>query len=80
MNEEAGSEEVKRDVLKKIMSRGALERLGRVRLVKPEIADQLELYLISLYQSGKIKEEISEEQVKLILEKLTSGRKFKILK
>lgn len=73
-------EEMKRVMLKKILSREAGERLGRVRLVKPELANQLELYLIQLYQSGKINEEISEEQIKMILEKLSSEKKFKIIK
>jgi len=74
------AEEMKRTVLKKILSREAMERLGRVKLVKPDLANQLELYLIQLYQSGKINEEISEEQIKLILESLTSGKSFKIIK
>ncbi len=73
-------EEAKRNILKKILSKGALERLGRVRIVKPELANQLELYLIQLYQSGKIKKEISEEQIKMILEKLSPEKKFKIIK
>jgi programmed cell death protein 5 len=86
MNEEMNveemkkAEEMKKNILKKILSRDAMERLGRVRLVKPDIANQLELYLIQLYQSGKISEEISEEQIKLILERLTSEKKFRIIK
>ena len=73
-------EEMKKIILKKILSKEAIERLGRVRLVKPELANQLELYLIQLYQAGKINEEISEEQLKLILESLTSEKKFKIIR
>jgi len=73
-------EEMKRVILKKILSKGAMERLGRIKLVKPDLASQLELYLIQLYQSGKISEEISEEQIKLILDRLTSGKQFRILK
>lgn len=73
-------EEMKRIILKKILSREAVERLGRVKLVKPDLANQLELYLIQLYQSGKVNEEISEEQIKMILEKLASEKKFKIIK
>jgi len=86
MNEEMNleemrkAEEMKRIILKKLLSKEAIERLGRVKLVKPDLANQLELYLIQLYQSGKINEEISEEQIKLILENLTSGKKFKIIR
>jgi len=86
MNEEMNleemkkAEEMKRVILKKILSKEAIERIGRVKLVKPELANQLELYLIQLYQSGKLNEEISEEQIKLILESLTSGKKFNIIR
>lgn len=73
-------EEVKKDVLKKVLSKEAFERLGRIRLVKPEMASQLELYLIQLFQTGKIKNQISDEQLKAILEKLDSKPKFRIIK
>ncbi|MEM5879195.1 MAG: DNA-binding protein [Candidatus Aenigmatarchaeota archaeon] len=73
-------EEMKKVVLKKILSREAMERLARVRLVKPELANELELYLIQLYQTGKINEEISEEQIKMILERLAERKKFRIIK
>ncbi len=78
MNEEL--EEIKKDVLKKVLSKEAFERLGRIKLVKPEVASQLELYLIQLFQSGKIKSQISDEQLKAILEKLSSKPKFKIIR
>ncbi|MEM5834569.1 MAG: DNA-binding protein [Candidatus Aenigmatarchaeota archaeon] len=73
-------EELKRIVLKKILSKEAFERLARIRLVKPELAAQIELYLIQLYQQNKIKSEIKDEQLKLILESLSSRRDFKIIK
>jgi len=78
VNEEL--EEIKKDVLKKVLSKEAFERLGRIKLVKPEVASQLELYLIQLFQSGKIKSQISDEQLKAILEKLSSKPKFKIIR
>jgi programmed cell death protein 5 len=86
MNEEISLEELKRIeelkkiVLKKILTKDAFERLSRIRLVKPELAGQLELYLVQLYQAGKLKENISDEQLKMILETLTSGKSFKIIK
>jgi programmed cell death protein 5 len=86
MNGEVGAEdlkkfeEMKKVVMKKILSKQAIERMGRIRVVKPELAAQLELYLIQMYQAGKIKTEISDEQLKTILETLSSGKEFKILK
>lgn len=73
-------EELKKVVMKRILSKQAIERLGRIRVVKPDLATQLEVYLIQLYQAGKIRSEISDEQLKTILETLNPEREFKILK
>ncbi len=84
MNEEMEElqklEQLKKVVLKKILTRDAIERLGRIKLVKPELANQLELYLVQLYQTGKISSEIDDNQLKLILETLSSKKQFKILR
>ncbi|MBI1978751.1 MAG: hypothetical protein HYS62_01665 [Candidatus Aenigmarchaeota archaeon] len=84
MNEEAEQlqqmEIMKKAVLKKVLTKEATERLGRIRLVKPEIANQLELYLMQLYQSGKIGAMITDEQLKTILEQIATKQKFRILK
>jgi programmed cell death protein 5 len=73
-------EQLKKEILRKLMSRDAMERLSRLRLVKPELATQLELYLVQLYQTGKIGKSITDDQLKLILESLTSRRGFKIIR
>jgi programmed cell death protein 5 len=73
-------EQLKKTILKKILSRQAFERLSRIKLVKPELAAQLELYLVQLYQEGKLKAEVSDEQLKLILETISSKKKYKIIK
>jgi programmed cell death protein 5 len=73
-------EEMKKNIMKKILSKSAVERLGRIRLVKPDLASQLELYLVQLYQEGKLKREITDEELKMILDSLTSKRGFKIIR
>jgi len=73
-------EVMKKAVLKKILTKEATERLGRIKLVKPEIANQLELYLVQLYQTGKIGNMITDEQLKMILEQISTKQKFRILK
>ena len=73
-------EEMKRLLMKKLLSKEAIERLGRIRLVKPELAAQLELYLIQLYQAGRIKGEVTDEQLKTILDAVTTKKEFKIIK
>ena len=79
MNEEQ-ADQLKKTLVKKILSKEALERLGRIRLAKPELAEQIELYILQIYQAGKIKEEISDEQLKAILEVLTNKKEFRIIK
>ncbi len=73
-------EAMKKIILKKVLTKEATERLGRIKLVKPEIANQLELYLVQLYQSGKIGNMITDEQLKIILEQIATKQKFRILK
>lgn len=73
-------EAMKKAVLKKVLSKEATERLGRIKLVKPEIANQLELYLVQVYQSGKIGGMITDDQLKTILEQIATKQKFRILK
>jgi programmed cell death protein 5 len=65
----------KQAVLKQILTPEARQRLTNIRMVKPEFADQIELQLIQLAQSGRIRVPISDEQLKEALAKLQSQRK-----
>ncbi len=56
----------------------ARERLNNLKLVKPELAMQLEIYLAQLYQSGQIKGKITDEQMISILKKISATRDIKI--
>ena len=83
MNEEIQQQQleaVKKMAIRKILTKEAVERLARIKLVKPELANNLELYLLQLYQAGKIKGEVSDEQLKLILDALTSKKEYKVLR
>lgn len=60
-------EKLKKTILRKILTPEARERLGRIRLVKPDLVTRLELYLVNLYQQGKITEPITDEKLKKIL-------------
>jgi len=73
-------EKLKKEVLRKILTKESLERLGRIRLVKPELATQLELYLVQLYQAGQIKNVINDSRLKEILSALTKKQKFKLIR
>ncbi|MEM7816912.1 MAG: DNA-binding protein [Candidatus Aenigmatarchaeota archaeon] len=66
-----------REELSKVLDKNARERLANVRLVKPELAIELELYLYQLYKSGHINH-ITEEQIITILSELNKKKETKI--
>ncbi len=62
-----------------IMTPEARSRLANIRAVKPEFAEQLELQLIQLAQSGRLGSKITDAQLRDILSKLQARkREFKI--
>lgn len=65
----------KQAVLKQILTPEARQRLTNIRMVKPEFAEQIELQLIQLAQTGRIKVPITDDQLKEALARLQSQRK-----
>ena len=57
----------KETMLKQVLSSDARLRLNNVRMVKPELADLVENYILNLSVQGKISVQISDEQLKQIL-------------
>ncbi len=68
-------EEMKKQIMSRLLSKEAFERLGRVRSVNPQLASHAELYLLQAYQEGHIKGTVSEEQLKDILKALSGPGK-----
>ena len=54
-------------MLKRVLSSDARLRLNNVRMVKPDLADLVENYILNLTVQGKITGQISDEQLKQIL-------------
>ena len=54
-------------MLKQILSSEARLRLNNVKMVKPELANLVENYLLGLSTQGKIQGQITDEQLKQIL-------------
>lgn len=73
-------EETLKVIMHQILEPEARERLANLKMVKPEIALQLQAYLAQLYQAGQIKSKITDEQVVAILHKLSAAerKEFKI--
>jgi len=54
-------------MLKQVLSSEARLRLNNVRMVKPDLADLVENYILNLNVQGKISGQISDDQLKQIL-------------
>jgi programmed cell death protein 5 len=66
-------------ILKQLLSSEARLRLTNVRMVKPELAALVENYLIGMASQGKIRSQISDEQLKQILQSTQQPKRdFKI--
>ena len=69
----------KETMLKQVLSADARLRLNNVRMVKPDLADLVENYILNLSVQGKISGQISDEQLKQILSSTQQPKRdFKI--
>lgn len=57
-------------ITSQILDTKARERLSNLKVVKPDVAVQLEMYLAQLYQSGQLRTRLTDEQLVMILKKL----------
>lgn len=66
-------------IINRILTPEARERLANIRIARPAFARQIEIFLIQLYQTGRLPKQITDEQLKKILEKVsTEKREIKI--
>lgn len=78
---EAEIDAQRRAILRKILTPEARERLANLRLARPEIAEGVEQQLILLAQSGRLREMITDEMLKQILEQIIpQKREIKIIR
>jgi len=68
-------EAAKKVVLRKVLDQKARQRLANIKMVRPDFAQQLELQLIQLAQTGRVDLPISDEQLIQILYKLQSEKR-----
>jgi programmed cell death protein 5 len=73
--EEAQYEAQKQALLNKILAPEARQRLNNLKMVKPEFADQIEMQLIQMAQTGKLPIPLSDAQLKQILIQLQSRKR-----
>ena len=63
-NEQAAQKE---QILKQILTPEARMRLNNIKMVKPELSDLVEQYLIGMATQGKMPGQITDDQLKQIL-------------
>ena len=69
----------KEQILKQILSSEARSRLNNIKMVKPELADLVEQYLIGMATQGKIPGQLTDDQLKQILLSIQQPKRdFKI--
>ncbi len=66
-------------MLRMTLTSEARQRLTNVRMVKPELANAIEEYILQLVSSGKLKRTIDDDQLKEMLSALQGKKRdFKI--
>ncbi|MGI9568131.1 MAG: DNA-binding protein [Nitrosopumilus sp.] len=69
----------KEQILKQILSSEARMRLNNIKMVKPELSDLVEQYLIGMATQGKISGQLTDDQLKQILLSIQQPKRdFKI--
>jgi len=63
-------EKQKQAIIRTILTPEARERLGRVKVARPDIVDNIERQLIMVAQSGQLKTKITDEQLRGLLAKV----------
>jgi programmed cell death protein 5 len=63
------------EVLRRILTPEARERLGRIRLAKPEVAQAVEQQLIGLAASGRLQRQVDDVTLRALLERIAPDRR-----
>ena len=69
----------KENILKQILTSEARMRLNNIKMVKPELSNLVEQYLIGMASQGKMPSQINDDQLKQILLSIQQPKRdFKI--
>jgi len=60
----------KKQILRSLLTAQARERLGRIKVARPEVAEAIENQIIILAQRGGLKNKINDEQLRMLLAKI----------
>jgi programmed cell death protein 5 len=60
----------KEAILRQILTPEARQRLTNIKMVKPQFAEQIEMQLIQLASTGRLKSRVTDDQLKTLLQEL----------
>ena len=66
----ADAQAQKEAILRQILTPEARQRLTNIRMVKPQMAEQIEIQLIQLAGSGRLRSRVTDEQLKSLLQQI----------
>ncbi|PXF56569.1 MAG: hypothetical protein C4B59_16720 [Candidatus Methanogaster sp.] len=64
------ADEAKQTILRQILTPDARERLTSLKLARPQLAEQVEMQLISLAQSGRLQTMIDDAKLRTLLQQI----------
>lgn len=73
--EAAEKRAMREGVLRMALTSDARERLSNVRMVRPDLAQSIEEYVIQLASAGRLKKALDDEQVKQMLASLQEKKR-----
>ena len=73
--EMARREAERADALRRILTPEARERLGRIRLAKPDVAASVEQQLLQLAASGRLQRQVDDATLRSLLERIMPERR-----
>jgi len=68
-NQQKQFEDQKKAILRQILTTSARERLGRIKVARPEIVESIENQLITAASNRQLKNKINDEQLRMLLSK-----------
>ncbi len=73
--EMARRDQERSEILRRILTPEARERLARIRLAKPDVAGSVEQQLIALAASGRIQRAVDDATLRALLERIAPDRR-----
>ena len=73
-------EEAKQNILRKLLTPEARERLTTLKMVRPQLAEQVEIQLIALAQSGRLQTMVDDEKLRMLLQQIQPKKRSTTIK